>query len=378
MEIRAILPPRGRDYRLDLLRGFANWAIYLDHIPDNAVNWITQKNFGFSDAADLFVFISGYTASFVYARIMLERGFIIGGTRVTKRAWQIYVAHVLLFVIYIAEIGYLAQRYHDPNLENEFNVAGFMHNPAETLYQGLILAFKPVNMDVLPLYILLMQVYPIVLWAMLRRPNLTLAASFLLYLAARHFDWNLPAYPAGSWYFNPFCWQFLFVFGGWFALGGAVESIHFIRSRAFLVLGAVYLLFALVMTLAGRFPELAQLMPAWLYDAFNPNDKTNLAPYRVLHFVILAFFVTRFLQRDWAGLEWPIFRPMIKCGQQSLEVFCSGVFLAFIAHLILVEASGSIWMQVLVSAAGIALMTALAYYRSWSKKVDKAPAKAPA
>jgi len=378
MKIRAILPPRGRDYRLDLLRGFANWAIYLDHIPNNAVNWITQRNFGFSDAADLFVFISGYTASFVYARIMLERGFVIGGTRLIKRAWQIYVAHVLLFVIYLAEIGYLAQRYHDPNLEREFNVAGFMHNPAETLYQGLILAFKPVNMDVLPLYILLMVVYPVVLWVMLRRPNMTLAASFLLYLAARRFGWNLAAYPAGTWYFNPFCWQFLFVFGGWFALGGATESMHFIRSRAFLVLGAAYLLFALVMTLAGRFPELAELMPAWLYDAFNPNDKTNLAPYRVLHFVILAFFVTRFLPRDWVGLEWPVFRPMIKCGQQSLEVFCTGVFLAVIAHVILVLVSGSIWMQILVSAAGIALMTVLAYYRSWSKKVDKAPAKAPA
>ncbi|WJR79364.1 OpgC domain-containing protein [Bradyrhizobium sp. NP1] len=378
MEIRAVLPPRGRDYRLDLLRGFANWAIYLDHIPNNAVNWITQKNFGFSDAADLFIFISGYTASFVYARIMLERGFIIGGTRLVRRAWQIYVAHVLLFVIYIAEIGYLAQRYHNPNLENEFNVAGFMHNPAETLYQGLILAFKPVNMDVLPLYVLLMLVYPAVLWTMLRRPNLTLAASFLLYLAARHFGWNLPAYPVGSWYFNPFCWQFMFVFGGWFALGGAAESMHFIQSRTFLILGAAYLLFALVMTLAGRFPELAQLIPAWLYDTFNPNDKTNLAPYRVLHFVVLAFFVTRFLPRDWAGLEWPVFRPMIKCGQQSLEVFCSGIFLAVIAHLILVEVSGSIWMQIVVSTAGIALMTVLAYYRSWSKRVDKAPAKPPA
>src|ERR1700746_3018119 len=189
MKVRAILPPRGRDYRLHLLRGVANLAIYLDHIPNNAVNWITQRNFGFSDAADLFVFLSGYTASFVYARIMLERGFVIGGTRLIKRAWQIYVAHVLLFVIYIAEIGYLAQRYHDPNLENEFNVAGFMQNPAETLYQGLTLAFKPVNMDVLPLYIALMLVYPLVLWAMLRKLNLTLAASFLLYLAARHFGW---------------------------------------------------------------------------------------------------------------------------------------------------------------------------------------------
>src|ERR1051325_7425173 len=136
MEIHAILPPKGRDLRLDLFRGIANWGIFLDHIPDNVVNWVTTRNYGFSDAADLFVFISGYTASFVYARMMLERGFVIGGTRLIKRAWQIYVAHVLLFVIYIAEIGYLAQRYPDPNVENEFNVAGFMQNPAETLYQG--------------------------------------------------------------------------------------------------------------------------------------------------------------------------------------------------------------------------------------------------
>ena len=88
MTIRTTLPPRGRDYRLDLLRGFANWAIYLDHIPNNVVNWVTQRNYGFSDAADLFVFISGYTASFVYARIMLERGFVIGGTRLIRRAWK--------------------------------------------------------------------------------------------------------------------------------------------------------------------------------------------------------------------------------------------------------------------------------------------------
>ncbi|MBR0834812.1 OpgC domain-containing protein [Bradyrhizobium manausense] len=373
MEIRAVLPPKVRDYRLDLLRGFANWAIYLDHIPNNAVNWITQRNFGFSDAADMFVFISGYTASFVYARIMIERGFVIGGTRLIKRAWQIYVAHIFLLVIYIAEIGVLSHRYRDPNLENEFNVAGFMADPANTLAHGLTLAFKPVNMDVLPLYILLMACFPLVLWAMLRRPNLTLAASFLLYLSARHFDWNLASYPAGTWYFNPFCWQFLFVFGGWFALGGASQSRSVIRSRALLVAGSAYLAFALLITLAGRIPELGQCLPTWLPEPFTPNDKTNLAPYRIVHFVVLAFLVTRFMPRDWAGLKWPVFRPMIKCGQQSLEVFCSGIFLAFIAHLLLVEVSDTVWMQIVVSVAGVTLMTLLAYYRSWSKRVDKAP-----
>ena len=91
MTSRTTLPPRGRDYRLDLLRGFANWAIYLDHIPNNAVNWVTQRNYGFSDAADLFVFISGYTASFVYARIMLQRGSCVGVSHA--------VGHVMLVKI---------------------------------------------------------------------------------------------------------------------------------------------------------------------------------------------------------------------------------------------------------------------------------------
>jgi hypothetical protein len=230
---------------------------------------------------------------------------------------------------------------------------------------------------VLPLYILLMVIFPPVLWTLLRLPNLTLTASFLLYVAARHFDWNLAAFPTGVWYFNPFCWQFLFVFGGWFALGGSIEARPLIRSRALFWFGCGYLLFAFVMTVSGRFPQIAHLMPAWLYDAFNPNDKTNLAPYRLVHFIVLAFFINRFVPRDWPGLGWPIFRPLIKCGQQSLEVFCVGVFLAVGAHVALVEVSDAIWMQVVVSVVGIALLIAVAYYRSWSKKADKPKAPTP-
>jgi hypothetical protein len=130
-----------------------------------------------------------------------------------------------------------------------------------------------------------------------------------------------------------------------------------------------------VMTRAGRFEAFGDLFPRWLYEAFNPNDKTNLAPYRVAHFVIIAFFVTRFFPRDWPGLEWKMFAPVIKCGQQSLEVFCVGVFLSFIAHFLLTLSSGSILVQILVSIAGIALMTAVAYYRAWSKKQDKPPSR---
>jgi hypothetical protein len=369
------LPPPGRDYRLDVLRGIANWAIFLDHIPNNVVRWVTTRNYGFFDAADLFIFISGWTVAFVYGRMMMSRGYIIAATRIGKRAWQIYVAHLVLFVMYIAEVGYLAKTYKDPELLNEFNVAGFMRDPAETLYQGLILAFKPVNMDVLPLYIVLMFFFPAVLWALLRKPDWTLFGSFVLYIAARHFGWNLPAYPSGSWYFNPFTWQFLFVIGAWFALGGTHRTMPVAKSRWLAIFGTAYLLFALFVTLGGRFFDMANILPHWLYVAFIPNDKTNLDPSRIVHFIIGTFFIIRYVPRDWAGFQRPIFQPMIRCGQQSLEVFCFGIFLAGAAHIILVEVSHAIWMQILVSVGGISLMTLLAYYRSWSKKLDKPASK---
>jgi hypothetical protein len=125
-------------------------------------------------------------------------------------------------------------------------------------------------------------------------------------------------------------------------------------------------------TLAGHFPELRSLIPDGLYSLFSPNDKTNLAPYRVIHFAVIAFLVVRFLPRDWKGLESPLFAPAIVCGQQSLEVFCAGIFLSFAAHFALVVISGGLPMQFLVSLVGIGAMTGLAYYRSWSKRMDKA------
>jgi len=374
-KINATLPEKGRDLRLDLFRGIANWAIFLDHIPDNVVNWITTRNYGFSDAADLFVFISGYTASFVYARMMIDRGFIVGATRLFKRVWQLYVAHIILFVIYIVAIAFLARRFMDSELINEFNVAGLVDHATETLGQGLLLKFKPVNLDVLPLYIVLMGFFPPVLWMMLRQPDLTMLVSIALWLSARHFGWNFNAYPQGSWYFDPYCWQVMFIFGSWCALGGAKKAAFIINSKWGLYLGVAYLIFAMIMTFAGKFSDFGALFPHWLYSAFNPNDKTFMAPYRFIHFAVVAMLVVRFVPKTWSGLEWKGFDPAIVCGQQSLAVFCVGVFLSFVAHFVLSLSSGSLLAQIVVSLAGICIMTTVAYYISWSKRQDKPQAK---
>jgi hypothetical protein len=370
MDIKALLADNMRDTRLALFLGIANWFLFLDHIPDNLTNWITLRNYGFSGATDLFIFISGYIAAIVYASMMLERGFIVGATRLFKRVWQLYAAYVVLFIIYIVTIGDVATRYAAPDIIYEFNIAGLVDHPIRTVAHGLLLQSKARNLDALQLYIMLMAFFPPVLWLMLRKPGLTMLGSIALYFAARAFEWNLPSFPDGYWYFNPFCWQLLFVFGAWLALGGVGEPRSIFRSPVLLYSGIAYLVFALVMTMAGRYPELGKMFPGWLFDTFNPNDKTNLAPYRVLHFIVLASLVTRFVPKDWRGLEWPIFGPAIKCGQQSLAVFCVGVFLSFVGHLTLMTSSDSLIAQIFVSAAGVAIMTLVAYYISWSKQQD--------
>jgi hypothetical protein len=309
--------------------------------------------------------------------MMIERGFIVGATRLFKRVWQLYVAHIILFVIYIVSISFLAQRFGDSEIINEFNVAGLVDHATQTLGQGLLLKFKPVNLDVLPLYIVLMGFFPPILWLMLRQPDLTMLASVILWLLARQFGWNFAAYPAGSWYFDPYCWQVLFVFGSWCALGGAKKAAWIINSKPALYFGVAYLIFALIMTFAGRFSDFGAMLPNWLYSAFNPNDKTFMAPYRFLHFIVIAMLVVRFIPKTWPALEWKGFDPAIVCGQQSLAVFCVGVFLSFVAHFTLTLSSGSLLAQILVSLAGITIMTTVAYYISWSKRQDKPAAKAP-
>lgn len=374
------LPPKMRDLRLDFFRGLALWLIFLDHVPSNVVAWFTLRNFGFSDAAEMFVFISGYTAAFVYGRVMLERGFVVASTRIWKRAWQIYVAFVFLFMIYLAQISWVSGRFENPLYIEEMNLLHFLQRPEIVIVEALLLRYLPHNVDVLALYIVLMLFFPFVVWLLLRAPMAALGISFALYFLAYTRSWNLPAYPNEAvWYFSPFAWQFLFVVGAWCALGGAQKIAGLIRSRAFLVLGGLYLLFALgmqglttidtVFRLGFRFPDALQIFPL---------DKTHLSPLRLAHFLILTAMVVRFIPADARFLRSNWARPLILCGQHSLEIFCLGVFLSFSAHFLMVEVSSRIPMQVLISLGGVSIMIALAGVMTWYKKLQNRASQNPA
>ncbi|HKS21095.1 MAG TPA: OpgC domain-containing protein [Bradyrhizobium sp.] len=356
-----------RELRLDLFRGLALWLIFIDHLPPNILTWFTIRNYGFSDATEIFIFISGYTAAFVYGRAMLEAGVVVATARILRRVWQIYVAHVFLFTIFLAEISYVATSFENPLYSEEMGIMDFLKHPDVTIIQALLLRFRPVNMDVLPLYIVLMLFLPLILWLMKWKADLTLALSAVLYALTWHYDWYLSAYPNGFWAFNPFAWQLLFVFGAWCALGGAKRMSRILSSPVTLWLALAYLAGAFFVTMTWYFPQLSYLMPRRVEQWMYPINKTDLDVLRFAHFLALAAITVRFLPRDWPGLKSIWLRPLILCGQHSLEIFCLGVFLAFAGHFVLAEISGGAMLHLLISLAGILIMSGMAWLISWYK-----------
>jgi hypothetical protein len=372
--ILLLLPASGvRELRLDLFRGLALWLIFIDHVSPDVLTWFTIRSYGFSDAAEIFIFISGYTAAFVYGRAMFESGFEIATARVLRRVWQIYAAHVLLFAILVAEVSYVAIGLEKPFYAKEMEILNFLDQPGSAMVQALLLRYRPLNMDVLPLYIVLMLFLPLILRLIKWRADLTLAASVALYAASWRYDLHLTAYPNGFWSFNPFAWQLLFVFGAWCALGGARRMSRFLSSPVTLWISFAYLLAAFCVTLTWYFPQLGYLMPHWLEQWMYPIDKTDLDVLRFAHFLALAVVALRFVPAGWPGLESRWLWPMILCGQRSLEIFCLGVALAFAGYFVLTEASAGLGLHFLVGICGILMMSAAAWLLSWYKHyVDKA------
>ena len=356
-----------RELRLDLFRGLALWLIFIDHLPQNLLTWLTIRNYGFSDATEIFIFISGYTASFVYGRAMRDAGFVVATARILRRVWQIYVAHVFLFTIFLAEISYVATSFENPLYTEEMGILDFLKEPDVTIVQALLLRFRPVNMDVLPLYIVLMLWLPLILWLMRRSADLTLGLSVLLYAVTWQFDLHFSAYPNGYWFFNPFAWQLLFVFGAWCAQGGAQRMSRLLASPITLWASGAYLLFAFFVTLTWYVPQFGHLMPKRLEQWMYPISKTDLDVLRFVHFLALAALTVHFLPKDWPGLKSPWLRPLILCGQHSLEIFCLGVFLAFAGHFILAELSGGTGLHFVISISGILIMSGSAWIFSWYK-----------
>jgi hypothetical protein len=231
--------------------------------------------------------------------------------------------------------------------------------------------YTPVNTDILPTFVLLHLAFPGLLWLLSRSATLALGGSVLLYALVQVFGWDLPGWPSGQWFFNPLAWQVLFVFGAWYACQVAGRLRTIAQSRAALALAVLYLAFSLAVALSWHFKVLETFMPEALSKLIYPVDKSNLSPWRLLHFLALATVFVRLIGADSRGPVAPPLAALIRCGENSLAMYCFGVVLSLSAHAVLVEFSGSIAMQGVVSIAGIALMTVAATVLTWEARFDR-------
>ncbi|MGF6427362.1 OpgC domain-containing protein [Bradyrhizobium sp. Pha-3] len=343
----------GRDPRIDVCRGIALWWIFLDHIPDNVGSWLTLRNYGFCDAAEIFMFISGVTCALAYGRARQRDGWrgMIG--RSLRRGWDIYAAFLLL-TLACAILVYLAG---SDRLTDDSNTRVLFERPGAALAHAAVLQFHPVNTDVLPVFVICHVLFAPLLWLLLRAPNLALGLSLLLYALVHVFGWSIPAWPDGVWFFNPLAWQLPVVLGAWYVIEGRTIQ-GWVTSRPALVLSALYLVFGLVVALGhGIKPP---LLPQALADLLFPMDKSNLSPLRLLHFLALAILASWLVPAGWRGLSTPMLRSARRCGENSLPIYCLGVLLALASQCDLFDISNRLSMQIGLSLAGVLVMVAVA------------------
>lgn len=373
-------PTPNRDVRLDFFRGLALLFIFIDHIPENILSYFTLSAITFFDAAEVFIFISGFTAALVYGRRLVQKGAVYMTVQVLHRAWQLYVAHVFLFTIFIAEVSYTVLTFKNPMYNEEMRVGEFLDEPHIAIIKALLLQFQPTFLDILPVYIVMLVTFPIVLIGLRYQPLLILVPSALLYGFVQVSGISVPAYPEGHvWYFNPLAWQILFVAGAALGYRAGLGRPTWPRLLHVLFPVAGLIFFAtLVIKVTWTIHGVWDAFPGLLLREWWPVNKNNLSPLRLVPFFCLVVLVAVLVPPRAGFLRWAAARPILACGRQSLEIFCLSILLSALGHFILSEYNSGIPMQIAVNVAGMLVMFVTAGMIDWYKEIDRRPPARPA
>jgi hypothetical protein len=361
---------RSRDLRVDFFRGLALWWIYTDHIPGDVLGDYSLRNFAMCDATEIFVLLAGFGAGLAYGSEMDRQGYLYAAADALRRAWTLYIAHIFLFVVYTAQVAYSAVALDRVFYLEETRLDVLAEAPYRALLEALLLRFQPSLLNILPLYVVLLLMFAAAL-PLLRRPALLFAVSFAGYVVVRVTGINLQAWTGEGWYFNPLAWQLLFMIGAILAYAPPKMPE---RQRPFDVLAVLVLLSGIIVIwVIDIHPPVLALMPATVIRFIITEDKTGLHPFRLLSILSLTWLTIRLVPFDAAWVRSRLAAPLVLIGQNSLSVFCSGIFFGFFARLGL-EAEEGVAMQVAVNVLGALAMVAVGGLAAWYRSKGRAPA----
>jgi hypothetical protein len=384
---------RLRDLRLDFFRGIAMFIILIAHTPGNFLtSWIPAR-WGFSDATEIFVFCSGMASAIAFGGAFQRAGWFLGTSRVLFRVWQVYWAHVGLFfatlamTVYLTELDITGRNYWGQlNLWMMFVESDNWEN-SNILLSFMTLRYVPNYFDILPMYMIVLLMMPIVMF--LARVDLRLVAAFVIGvwimgqtaflhsigLGQYHFEFLAEPWTDRTWFFNPFGWQLIFFTGfafmrGWLPKPPVTTTL--LALAAFLVVANIPLSSIGVREFGFEWAR------DWRVDYKVLIDKSDFGILRYVHFLALAYLVwvaagdkgnnllasgTGVLARWWTVALGVI----LKVGQQSLAVFVVSMFTARIMGFAMDVLGRSIGMSLLINLAGGCVLVAVAYGAGWFK-----------
>ena len=342
-----------RDLRIDFFRGLALVFIFIDHMAGNSLMHVTMRAMGLSDAAEVFVLIAGYSAVLAYGRPLERQGLWLGARQIARRVRDLYVSHVFLVVVSVAFLALVARYFENPLYFEYVNLTPFSFDPWGAIWRFLVLFYQPGYLNILPLYMTLLALFPLAWWGLRRNAPATLGLSAAVWLASNVFVLNLPSWPeVYGWFFNPLAWQFLFVIGAFAAIKVAAGSTLW-RSPLLIAGAAVYVLLGFVVAAPWiNIPGLGlpRLVP---YDALGHVSKTYLSLWRIAHVLAVAYLVVVLVPASAPWLRSRLATFLVRCGRNSLDIFCLGTLLSFIGFSVLLEAGRTWEYQIIVNVLGV-------------------------
>jgi hypothetical protein len=363
----------GRNTVIDFWRGLVLVVIFINHVPGNLLENLTPRNYGFSDAAEAFVFISGLSVALVYYPRLPQSGVLEIIKRCLRRSFELYRMHLILTGAAVAlfSVGYVIS--DDIAMLEIHGRSAVFGDTARGITGVLLLGHQLGYFNILPLYIILMLWAPVAMILLRIHVVLAAAVSVAIYALARADVLALSSWPEpGRWFFNPFAWQLLFTMG---MFAGAFLGRTGMAYRRAVFLGAVTFLAISLVIMTDAFG----LVPNLLWSTFVNFDliKSDLGLGRLLHFLALAYVVVQ-LRLGQIVQETPIGAEMIRLGRNALPVFAVGSILSAVGEVMMtlaaVKSSASPHIVGMVfTLFGILGLLALARYLEWKKKGSTAP-----
>jgi hypothetical protein len=356
---------RARDPRLDFFRGVGMLIILLAHIPDDGwALWIPAR-FGFSDATEMFVFQSGMASAIAFGSTYDRSGAIALIARVAQRVWQIFWAHIAVFIVVAAIMVVAGTRYDGVTYVDSLNLVPFMKDPGHLLVGLLTLTYVPNYFDILPMYIVILALMPVMIFASKLHHALPVFLMTVLWLATQFGLTHLPAEPWSDrpWFFDPFGWQFLF-FTGFFLMRGQLSAPGY--DPRLMVLAVV----AVVATVPFAWVRFQEVHPFFQMAAerIAPlTDKSDFGILRFVHFMALCYIAVHVVGKNGARLRGPLVQILTVVGQQSLAVFITGMVIAQPIGIALDHAGRTTGVEVVGNLFGFATLIGTAYLVRWFK-----------